>query len=406
MIEYIDLLLRNGCFINRHKSYRGAFTKGCLLEPRLLIWKVLHLVKKGLSYEVKTKLPLMGQVVEVSKQVFSKTRYKFLHTGYREIFKLTVNRTYADNEDYGKWHGYRIIAVDGSSVRLPESKEIVGRFGMINGAPLARVLTFMDVCLMNIVNATIDKWEVGERQMALSLLKEVGETFSGQDLIFMYDRGFSGARFIEEHIKLGFNFVIRIPSTAYMNIWERVNSGETDFTEVIEPSKKKNTTNKLYVRVVVVNLFNDVTGVLVTNLKEDSGDIIKLYGLRWKIEEFYKRLKVTAEIENFSGKTVESVLQDFWAHMCMINIATYYINKEQQPCNPDVVPDKKLNFTELFKLSRHILLQSINQGISEQIFIDKFKTYIASATYKFKPDRIFSRHKVGLPRRFRTFSKI
>jgi hypothetical protein len=42
-------------------------------------------------------------------------------------------------------------------------------------------------------------------------------------------------------------------------------------------------------------------------------DLFKeLYYLRWGIEENYKRLKQWVEIENFSGKSVLSIQQDFY----------------------------------------------------------------------------------------------
>jgi hypothetical protein len=46
----------------------------------------------------------------------------------------------------------------------------------------------------------------------------------------------------------------------------------------------------------------------------------KLYYLRWGIEENYKRLKQWVEIENFSGKSVLSIQQDFYAKMCASRI--------------------------------------------------------------------------------------
>jgi IS4 transposase len=38
-----------------------------------------------------------------------------------------------------------------------------------------------------------------------------------------------------------------------------------------------------------------------------------LYHTRWQIEEGYKRQKCWLEIENFSGKSVRSVQQDYHA---------------------------------------------------------------------------------------------
>lgn len=46
------------------------------------------------------------------------------------------------------------------------------------------------------------------------------------------------------------------------------------------------------------------------------------YHLRWGIEENYKRLKQWVEIESFSGKSVLSVQQDFYAKIVASNLTT------------------------------------------------------------------------------------
>jgi len=44
--------------------------------------------------------------------------------------------------------------------------------------------------------------------------------------------------------------------------------------------------------------------------------------LRWGIEENYKRLKQWLEIENFSGKSVLTIKQDFYAKIVAENLTT------------------------------------------------------------------------------------
>lgn len=52
-------------------------------------------------------------------------------------------------------------------------------------------------------------------------------------------------------------------------------------------------------------------------MTETLEDISKAYILRWHIEECYKRLKIGAELENFSGINLEAILQEFWANLVM-----------------------------------------------------------------------------------------
>ncbi|BET27883.1 hypothetical protein wCauATS_15050 [Wolbachia pipientis] len=76
--------------------------------------------------------------------------------------------------------------------------------------------------------------------------------------------------------------------------------------------------------------------------------------LRWHIEECYKRLKVGAELENFSG---EAVLQEFWANLVMCNILSLHMCDAQGPWNPDQITEYRLNFSVLFGVMRQKLYQ-------------------------------------------------
>ncbi|MCU7960691.1 MAG: transposase [gamma proteobacterium symbiont of Bathyaustriella thionipta] len=77
--------------------------------------------------------------------------------------------------------------------------------------------------------------------------------------------------------------------------------------------------------MIRVDLPNEVE-VLITNLMDSKtypAKIFKsLYHLRWGIEENYKRMKQWIEIENFSGKSVLSIQQDFYAKIVACNLST------------------------------------------------------------------------------------
>ena len=52
-------------------------------------------------------------------------------------------------------------------------------------------------------------------------------------------------------------------------------------------------------------------------------DFKKLYGLRWDIEKQYDKLKNKLQLENFTGRTVVTVEQDFYVSLYLSNIAAY-----------------------------------------------------------------------------------
>ncbi len=71
------------------------------------------------------------------------------------------------------------------------------------------------------------------------------------------------------------------------------------------------------VRLIRIELESGETEVLITSLtdmKQFPYELFSdLYHLRWPIEEDYKTLKYRLQVENWSGKTVHSVYQDFHA---------------------------------------------------------------------------------------------
>ena len=112
----------------------------------------------------------------------------------------TSLKTLCQEPDYGTWRGFRIIAADGSSIRLPISKEIEAKFGRFKAnavgmmPSVARVSLFVDLCTSMICSARLAPWNVGEQALAEEQLIEVTSEMHSlkQDkLLFIYDRGIS-----------------------------------------------------------------------------------------------------------------------------------------------------------------------------------------------------------------------
>ncbi len=83
-----------------------------------------------------------------SKQAFSKARYKICHTGFQELLELSIQTAYQDEPEYGTWRGYRLIAADGSGMRLPSSEEIVSEFGRFKPNGTTGTMPPLAICLL------------------------------------------------------------------------------------------------------------------------------------------------------------------------------------------------------------------------------------------------------------------
>ena len=79
------------------------------------------------------------------------------------------------------------------------------------------------------------------------------------------------------------------------------------------------------VEPIKVELSDGNTEILATSLLDEVKypyvDFKSLYALRWNVEEDFKTKKVWIELENFSGKSIESIYQDIYAKLFVQNLA-------------------------------------------------------------------------------------
>jgi IS4 transposase len=79
----------------------------------------------------------------------------------------------------------------------------------------------------------------------------------------------------------------------------------------------------LQARTVRIPLTSGEDELLITNLTKaemEYGAFGELYHKRWGIETKYQELKQKLETENFSGRLVDNVKQDFYAMMTVANM--------------------------------------------------------------------------------------
>ena len=90
------------------------------------------------------------------------------------------------------------------------------------------------------------------------------------------------------------------------------------------PGNEKDGTEDIRIRVIEVILSDGTKEYLATNLFDShiSQQMFReLYFYRWPVETKYKELKSRLAIEEFSGATTTSVLQEFYINV-QINIDT------------------------------------------------------------------------------------
>jgi len=151
-------------------------------------------------------------------------------------------------------------------------------------------------------------------------IKHLNKVNKEEDLL-LFDRNYATYEFMATLLEQKINFVIRCPVKYTLAAEMQAGTGADSRVVAIKYQKKT-----FQVRFVRVLLSTGEYEILVTSLLNEQSyptEIFKeIYGLRWGIETYYGLIKTRLELENFTGKTVESVLQDLYSTIYLTTLET------------------------------------------------------------------------------------
>lgn len=194
--------------------------------------------------------------------------------------------------------------------------------------------------------AFIELNEEAIRILAIELLNESNDSpeHSNRDLL-IYDRLYGSYEFMAHLIHHKKDFVIRCKSNSFTSVTKSFYSGQGPWSKIVTlkaPSNKRKALeeqallSEITVRFVSVILDTGEIEILVTSLMEPSikrTQFKKLYFLRWGIEGFFNLIKDRLNLEHFTGKSVESVKQDFWSTVFITNVETIFTEETEEEVN-------------------------------------------------------------------------
>jgi hypothetical protein len=210
------------------------------------------------------------------------------------------------------------MAVDSSHIALPRDAELKAYYGAYGNeltAVTARASLLYDIENDIIVDAKIEPLAVDERSLAkgnLEALAKLERGFGKRRALVIFDRGYPSKDFINYLQDKEIRYVMRIQKGFNARI-DRLKRG----------SKIIRLGEGITVRVLVFTLTSGEREALITNLTEGEVEdeaFAELYYKRWPIETKYNQLKQKFELENFSGRLVDNVKQDFYAMMTVSNM--------------------------------------------------------------------------------------
>lgn len=283
----------------------------------------------------------------VTSSAYTQARQKLCHTAFIELNEGVLSQYYALSENYERLWGFRVFGVDGSKIRLPDSEEIKEHFGTFHIANQTQGLdteyasALTSVCYDLLNNIAISSEISHGKSYEVELAKKHFPLLSSNDLV-VFDRHYASLYMIANLTKAGINFIIRCPKSSFVvanrmfegGPWSREVVLETKQSALKKQLEEEGLPFKIRVRFVRVKLATGESEVLVTSLldthKYKRTEFKYAYGLRWGIETFYGTIKGRLNVDHFTGKSVESIKQDFYSTIFLSNIETIFTKDAQE----------------------------------------------------------------------------
>lgn len=292
-------------------------------------------------------------VRKVTAQAFFKARYKISAVVFGDINRKLIALTDV-HVGIPRWQGLRVVAADGSTVRLTIIKNDVRSIvdGVAFGLFLPGIELFLDFKLHEPLS--------NERQMLFEAL----DALEKDDLLLL-DRGFPCRWLPATLIARGIHFGIRCDISSGLTVVRQfLRSGLREQVVTLPTPYRQDAADyecpatPTSVRLVRVVTPNGKVHVVMTSLFDSvafpAEAFAQLYHGRWRIEEAYKRIKRRLGLEHTSGLSWHAARQDFGAKAVCDNLNALAVY---------VATDEHLDLDSLYKINRALAFDKIKRQI-------------------------------------------
>ena len=384
LLQKLRQRLRAPAFLDRHRVAPQAFTRQRVLTFPIVMLLILQKTVKSLQLHLNEFLDQWnekGLADAVSAGAFTRARAKLRAQAYVELNQEILLPTVYRAENAGilrRWRGLRMLGVDSSLVRLPLTCELAAAFGLVECGnqkaqatvvyPQARISVLYDVLNHIGWDARLAPHKTAETELARQHLEQVGKG----DLL-LCDRGYAGYLWFALMMSMGVEFVVRCSLGSFRAVQELFRRKEAGVSVEVTLSASSDLRQQLRqaglplelrVRLVTVRLSTGELEVLATSLLDGqrypTAEFAMVYHWRWGIETYYGRLKGRLDLEHWSGKTEESIRQDFHATVFLSNLESVLCQTAQEE-----LTQKTAHRSQPAQINRAVSLHAIKSKIIE-----------------------------------------
>ncbi len=308
--------------------------RGGPLSPELLLTLLLYQAQAGGSLGYRQMLDgfwarAADDGVElpceapVSAQAFSAARRKIPAEFVRETLVAAAAEFDADFGERLRWHGRRLLAIDGAKRHCRRSTELEREFGSDAGGyyPQMLVCALYDVVAEVPIDAVVGRGASCERSHLMTLCRSVrpGD-------VVVADRGFPSFDVFAWVLSCDADFVVRLPkSNGFKAVDDFIATGAREaVVRLPRPAGARTPTEvaEIPVRLVRVERRDGEFWILATSLPTDefpAAVIADAYTRRWRIETAYGLLVADYfEQAMFHSKSADGVRQEVFAQMLFV----------------------------------------------------------------------------------------
>jgi len=239
------------------------------------------------------------------------------------LYGTLVSRLLKASKDRIRWHGFRLLAADKTTLALPESRSLFECFGAHKGSQGLGPVAVELCCLFDLISRAplrfiYSKVCASEHKLILKLIQHLKK---GD--ILLLDSGFYYCATFVKILLRHAHFIIPTKTTTRPRVVRKLAEGDY-LCQIKDYDEKTNLT----VRVVFVHRNGFRRRRLVTSLLDTilfpASELARLYHMRWDIETFYRDFKHTLRATSWHCQSPRSFHQEILVHMialCMIRIA-------------------------------------------------------------------------------------
>lgn len=347
----------------------------------------------------------------VTKGALTQARQKLRPEAFKELNAESL-RVFYEEAPFLTWRTHRLLAVDGSTLELPDHPSIQAEFGTQQlgckaaaTRSMSRISILHDVLNLTTLDGIMAPINTGERDLLRRHLEQ--STLFSNDLLLM-DRGYPGIGLMMELRHKGIAFCFRLQVGLWSDAQALIADGERDRLVTFHlPRNERQRLNALGIsmdaincRLLVIELENGTKEVLCTSLTDPLDypyECFKeLYKYRWQIEEAYKLFKCRVSIGEFSGKTALAVQQDFQAKLFMMTFCATLSHpieeKVRQQGKENRKHDRKINRTNALGFLKASWIALFTKRNLQKL-LQALEKVLLRTCQVVRPNRTFSRDR-------------